>query len=131
MTDEFGRAVTGARIVALGTTLATARTDTGGWFSMALPAGEYILRATREGYVSAPRAAVRVQSDCRCDATSRSSAWADAKLLRTWPGRVVQGAAASAPTETDPAAGARETAWRLRHLPRTVLRDWATARVVG
>ena len=62
--DADGSAVPGASILALGTALlpAMARTDSTGRFALTLPAGEYILRATREGYVSTYREPVRVQS---------------------------------------------------------------------
>src|SRR4051812_18124727 len=62
--DMDGRVVQGASIVALGSAPvpALARSDTSGRFALTLPVGEYILRATRDGYVSTYREAVRIQS---------------------------------------------------------------------
>ena len=50
--DESGAAVRGVSILATGTTLAVARSDSHGRFALVLPVGEYLLRATRDGYVS-------------------------------------------------------------------------------
>src|SRR5262249_3740810 len=80
----------------------------GGHFSLVLPVGEYILRATRDGYISNYREAIRVQSNLALQRTIR--------LLRS---------------SDAPAAGSDEPAtntpsdltWLLRHLDRTVLRD--------
>src|SRR5689334_22027689 len=47
--DDAGSAVSGVVVVAMGTSVLAARTDVAGRFSLALPAGEYILRANRDG----------------------------------------------------------------------------------
>src|SRR4029453_18783709 len=60
--DDRGLAVAGVSIVAMGATLATARTDALGKFAMALAPGDYVLRATRDGYISTYREAVRIQT---------------------------------------------------------------------
>ena len=58
--DEVGGLVGGVNVVAMGTSLAAVQTDGAGRFSLSLPASEYILRATRPGYVSTYREPVRV-----------------------------------------------------------------------
>ena len=73
VTDDAGRAVGGASIVAMGTTLAAVTSDGRGRFAIALPVGEYVLRATRAGYVSTYREPVRVQMR-RSTTSSRSLA---------------------------------------------------------
>src|SRR4051812_33198324 len=50
--DDLGHAIAGANVVAVGTTLGGVRSDGTGHFSLALVPGEYVVRATREGYVS-------------------------------------------------------------------------------
>src|SRR5690349_10201573 len=63
VTDQAGTTLGGVSVVALGTALAMAKTDIVGRFTLSLPPGQYVLRATREGYVSTYREAVRIQSD--------------------------------------------------------------------
>ena len=60
--DEMGSAVGGVLVVAMGTTLASAKSDTTGRYTLALPPGEYILRAARDGYVSTFREPIRMQT---------------------------------------------------------------------
>src|SRR5688572_31682645 len=50
--DQTGQGIGGVAIVALGTAVAAATTDRAGQFSLSLVPGEYVLRATRDGYVS-------------------------------------------------------------------------------
>src|SRR6188474_559026 len=50
--DDAGRLVAGANVIAMGTTMALAKSDDQGRFSLPLPPGEYVLRATRQGYIS-------------------------------------------------------------------------------
>ena len=61
--DDAGRAITGVSVLAVGGTAlpVMARSDESGQFVLALPPGEYILRATRDGYVST-YASVRIQA---------------------------------------------------------------------
>jgi hypothetical protein len=125
--DEAGLAINGVNIVALGTTLASVQSDAGGRFSLRLPPGEYILRASREGYISSFREPVRVQTSTPIER--------NIILIRVGEiDRVVlasmTGNASRQPTGTsEPSpAGLRdhahsELAWRLRHLTRSILRD--------
>src|SRR5436190_8279339 len=63
VTDQAGAALDGVSIVALGNALAAVRTDPAGHFTLPLPPGDYVLRATRDGYISTYREVVRVQPD--------------------------------------------------------------------
>ena len=81
--DEAGRAVTGASIVALGATPlpVQARSDTAGQFLLSLPPGDYILRATRDGYArpiesqsDSEQHAARAQYHAGADGRDRASA---------------------------------------------------------
>jgi hypothetical protein len=126
--DEDGRRIAGARIVAQGATVAFARTDASGRFAFPVPVGDYVLRVTREGYVSAYREAVTVAAHSplrRTITLVRTRAAVDQTASR---------AAGAAPAESPAAsegASPGETAWRLRHLPRTVLRDESLTSVPG
>jgi len=97
-------------VLAIGTTVAAARSDQSGRFQMALPAGDYVLRATRAGYVSTYREPVRVQRAISLERVIT--------LVR-------QAVTVDAAKITDTHAHT-ELAWQLRHLPRSVLRDGAS-----
>src|SRR5690606_20666732 len=61
--DEDGAGVDGVSILAMGTTLAMVRTDDTGRFSLRLPPGPYVLRATRDGYISTYRELIDVRRE--------------------------------------------------------------------
>jgi hypothetical protein len=119
--DEGGAGVGGVSILATGTTLAVARSDSRGRFALVLPVGEYLLRATRDGYLSTYREPIRIEPNRHLQRRIR--------LIRD----VEPTSAASAQIDPQPDAtpapeemhGHGEMAWRLRHLKRTVLRDEA------
>jgi hypothetical protein len=133
--DDAGSAITGASVLAMGETLAMVRTDERGRFTLRVPPGDYVLRATREGYVSRYREPVRITAGepvTRVITLTRTSA----ATTSTTPLQLAGMSAAPAAPETaspEPAAAAdpsassdashSEASWRLRHLPRTVLRD--------
>jgi hypothetical protein len=116
VTDQSGRTIGGASVLALGTAVGMALTDGGGRFSLSLPPGQYVLRATRDGYVSTYREAVRIQPDVLLR-RSITLIHADADDAQVDPSEKI----ALPPPASDHAH--TETAWRLRHLDRTVLRD--------
>jgi len=125
--DDLGQAVGDVNVVALGATLAQARSDKAGRFRLALPPGEYILRASHAGYVSTFREPVRVQtsSTLERDITLVRLAVAGEHLLASVPvGAVMQPADPALLPAGAPGPHAHsELAWRLRHLRRTILRD--------
>jgi hypothetical protein len=104
--DATGRAIAEASVMALGRTVISARSDAAGRFLLALPAGEYVLRASRAGYVSTYREAVRVDGRTRLER----------EITLTRQDAAVADAASAEHAHTD-------LAWRLRHLKRSVLRD--------
>jgi hypothetical protein len=118
--DQAGDVVSDASVVAMGTTFASVRSDGAGRFVLALPPGEYVLRATRDGYVSTFREPVRVHSSARLER--------NITLLREDTLEAMQAVGAAASTSETHAHSA--LAWRLRHLRRSVLRDMAPAAVV-
>jgi Carboxypeptidase regulatory-like domain/TonB dependent receptor-like, beta-barrel len=136
--DDVGQAVRGVSVVAMGTILASVRSDERGQFSLALPPGEYILRATCDGYLSTYREPVRVQTSASLQRditlTRLGLAPVQPVLLASTAGASTAGAATTAagsasttpapPGETPPGEHAHtEAAWRLRHLTRSILRD--------
>jgi hypothetical protein len=129
VTDQAGRGIGGVTVLALGTTLALARSEANGAFSLAVPAGEYVLRAARDGYVSTFREAVRVQGDLPLERRiTLLEAGVDAAgrlVLASVGGLEAQPDPSTVTDSERPGRTPSETAWRLRHLPRTVLRDQA------
>ena len=63
--DDQGQLVAGVAVTAIGTSQAQARTDSTGTFNLALVPGDYVLRATRDGYVSAYKEWVRIGASAR------------------------------------------------------------------
>jgi hypothetical protein len=117
--DDGGTAIQGANIVALGVTLASALSDEKGRFSLAVPPGEYMLRASRQGYVSSFRQLVRVGSSLPLERNITLVRLNAVELRRP---------AAIATTQVPAPNGGEEhphneMAWRLRHTTRNVLRD--------
>jgi hypothetical protein len=122
--DDAGAAVDGVTVIAMGTIIAAASSDRLGRFTLPLPPGEYILRASRDGYVSTFREPVRIYSNAPIER--------NILLIRQ---RTADAAAAAidqliAATRPDDHAHT-DLAWRLRHLRRSVLRDEAPARGLG
>lgn len=105
--DDTGGTIDGASVLAMGETIASVRSDARGRFTLALPPGDYILRATRTGYVSTSRVPVRVQT----------AVLLERNITLTRQESVVT------VNELDDSHAHTELAWRLRHLTRSVLRD--------
>ena len=130
--DDIGSAVGGVMVVAMGTTLASVKSDSTGRYALTLPPGEYILRAARDGYVSTFHEPVRMQTSVELErnitlvrqgATTRPVMLAgvgDLTSLMQFPAST---STAAAGKDADHAHD--EAAWRLRYLPRTALRDVA------
>jgi TonB-dependent receptor-like protein/carboxypeptidase family protein len=131
--DDVGRGVSGVSIFAMGTTVALARSDGQGHFAMSVPAGDYVLRATREGYVSTYREAVRVQTSTELERNITLLR----QGVRTTERSVLTASLVGAlpPVQEPPGSASAsdhshsEAAWRLRHLPRSVLRDGAASAI--
>jgi hypothetical protein len=140
--DEQGRALTGAMVSAIGITLASTVTDSLGRFTIAqLPAGEYLIRAHMVGFAASNGTLVRVgvapsvhrvqlhRLDTAATVVGTSGAAAPAPVKA----RPIVAAGFELPrgvetTEAASAAGKEdhphtETAWRLRHIKRSILKD--------
>jgi hypothetical protein len=132
--DEGGGALPGAMVSALGVTLASTVTDQRGQFTLTqLPAGDYLLRAHMIGFVASTGAVVHVGG---APAVQRLQLRRLDNAIGTsgLPERPVQarpiiaaGIELPAGTTTDSANAGNhphtEVAWRLRHAPRSILKD--------
>jgi hypothetical protein len=138
VSDVQGGPLAGAVISAVGATMAMAITDDRGFFAIdGLPAGEYILQAHLKGFEGSARERVQIGLTDRAVRSFRLTPLAAAVgTTGATPvsARPIMAAGLALPGSTlsdepDPAAGApadhphTETAWRLRHIPRSVLKD--------
>ena len=120
--DDHGRPLNGAVVLAVGSTQAIEITDREGRFTFrSLPAGEYLLRATLEGYAPPRGRYVLVTAGARQAWSVALSRLADDKSVLTAGVGGVDTLAAepSRPDDRDTS----EVAWRLRRIPRGVLKD--------
>ena len=147
VSDENGGPVAGARVTAIGTTMALAFTDrTGRFQTETLPAGEYVVRAQRTGFTASKREIVRVGAATvevpqlqmrRLDATAGTTGTTGDAPLPTRPIIAAGFALPAAETADEPREGAKdshsttETAWRLRHIKRSILKDRSNAIVLA
>jgi hypothetical protein len=120
--DDAGLPVAGAAVSALGATSALAITDRSGRFALAnLSPGLYSLRAHINGYIPSKRQYVEVRAAATTNAV--------VSVRRTERTRVMAAGVAGpdAGDDTQPLDDHSEVAWRLRHLPRSVLKDANTS----
>ena len=143
--DEAGGALSGATVTALGSASVAAVTDARGRFALRLlPAGAYVIRTHLAGFLPSRRQMVDVRPNgyARYNVSLRRAALTSASVavgpgdgpvvvtaLDTRGSRAVPGsdASASGSPATDDHS---ETAWRLRHLTRNVLKE-STGSVIG
>ena len=123
VSDDRGGPLAGAMVSALGETTALAITDARGRFLLnALPPGDYMIRVHMAGFVSSRRDYVRVGA---------APAVLDRiQLTRVDPSQPLEarpimtaGVAIPAETTDDPDHPHTETAWRLRHIKRSILKQ--------
>jgi hypothetical protein len=150
VSDDHGGPIAGAMVSALGTvTVAKAITDASGFFSIdALPMGDYTLQAHRTGFLGSSRATVRVSGSGLPPALQRlqlrrlNSPVATSGTASPVPARPImaagfglpQGTLADQPDASETSSDTtvarddhphNETAWRLRHIKRSILKDSA------
>jgi hypothetical protein len=141
--DERGRPVPGAKVTAIGATLALAQTDASGRFvTEVLPAGEYVVKAHLAGFSASKREIVRVGgASASVPPLQVRRLGAPGKAEPSVPSRPIVAAGFSLPqaetadeSATDGSKDAHphsETAWRLRHIKRSILKDRSNAIVVA
>jgi len=136
VSDERGGPLAGAMVSMLGVTMATTVADEVGHFTLeALPAGEYVLRAHMSGFAASPRQLVRVGVTPAVYRLQLRRLDAPVATTGTGPveARPIVAAGFALPPGTQPDAHAGkdasadhphdETAWRLRHIKRSILKD--------
>src|SRR5688572_27224896 len=120
--DERGGPLAGAVVSALGATTAMATTDARGRFVIQpLAAGEYVLRIHLAGFVSGRREGVRV-GPAAVEVPKIQMRRLDGALAA----RPILAAGVTLPPGENPTAeedNHTETAWRLRHIKRSVLKQ--------
>jgi hypothetical protein len=131
--DEAGKPLDGVVISALGGTTAFAVSDRLGQYTLRqLPPGPYLVRAHMQGFLAARSSMVNVRPAAR----SASSFTLKREGTAAAP-RVVEAGMGAAPAPatakvSDKTSGRdeSETAWLLRHMKRSVLREATTAVVI-
>ena len=149
VSDEAGAPVQGAMVTAVGATMALVTTDQRGRFAFPdLPRGEYVVRAQLPGFAASRREIVRVGESTgsiprlelrRLGPATSANGPVDPALK----GRTILSAGFDAPPaeRAEPASASpkakaddhphNETAWRLRHIKRSILKDSARDVVVA
>ncbi|MCA1584051.1 MAG: TonB-dependent receptor [Acidobacteria bacterium] len=125
--DDRGQPLDGVVVSALGGSTAFAVTDRAGQFSLrSLSPGPYLVRAHLSGYLPARTTIVDVRPSSRTSSSftlRRSGADDEPRVVEAGVGGT---GGAAVPSPVDAGADGRdesETAWRLRHLRRPILRD--------
>ncbi|HEU5076136.1 MAG TPA: TonB-dependent receptor, partial [Polyangiaceae bacterium] len=121
--DERGKPLADVVVSAIGGSTSFAVTDSGGQFTLqSLTPGPYLVRAHRDGYVGVRHTIVTVRSSARTLSTftMRRDGKADEP-------RVMAAGAAEVNLPADQKGrDESETAWRLRRLKRSILKDEST-----
>lgn len=148
VSDERGSPVSGARVTAIGVTMALARTDAFGRFvTEILPAGEYVVKAHLAGFSASRREVVRVgvggpsTTVPRLEVKRLDMAPGASAAEVSVPSRPIVSAGFGLPqaepsgedarTDSKDAHPHSETAWRLRHIKRSILKDRSNAIIVA
>jgi hypothetical protein len=135
VTEDRGRPLEGVMVSAMGGTLAFAVTDEKGHFALgALPPGGYLLRASLAGFAASPREYIEVAPSARevrrIQLRRLGDPTAGVRPILVAGGAAAGEAVAAAEPTADSDAGTHphnETAWRLRHLRRNILKNRGAA----
>ena len=143
VSDERGGPLPGAMVSVIGATMAMTVTDSNGRFSLTrLPVGEYTLRAHLAGFVSSRRENVRVgplgsapyrlqlrRLDAAAGTTGHGDETVAARPILA-AGFGLPAVEAATSDSSDDTHSHTDTAWRLRHLTRSILKDSARTAVI-
>jgi hypothetical protein len=123
--DDQGQPLDGVVVSALGTSSGFAMSDRLGQFTLRqLSPGPYLLRAHLQGYLPARNAMVSVRPSARTLSTFTLRREGTASEPRVLAAGMGDTEVVAAPSDTVRDEG--ETAWRLRHLKRSILKDATT-----
>ncbi len=144
--DERGKPVPGAKVTVIGVIMALAETDASGRFMTdSLPAGDYVVKAHLAGFSASKREVVRVGGPSTAvphlQVKRLDTPGATASVEASLPSRPIVSAGFGLPqaeasgdeakTGTKDAHPHSETAWRLRHIKRSILKDRSNAIVLA
>ncbi|HUU34184.1 MAG TPA: carboxypeptidase-like regulatory domain-containing protein, partial [Vicinamibacterales bacterium] len=116
--DESGAPIDGAVVSALGGATAFAVTDRAGEYRLTeLPPGPYVVRAHRDGFAGTRSSLINVRSAARAPSSFMLRRADDDAPVVLAAGVAAPAAPASSPRDESPMA------WRLRRLPRSVLKE--------
>ena len=139
VTDDNGAPVGGAMVSAIGAITIFAVSDDSGRFEMTAPGpGAYLIRAHRKGFVASRTQTIEIRPGSRTNSTLALGK-ADPQILAAGVGLI--GATQPEPDRLEPAASGTagddekredpsETAWRIRHARRGILKDADVATIV-
>jgi hypothetical protein len=123
VSEDHGGPLAGAMVSALGATTALAITDAHGRFLLnALPPGDYMLRVHMAGFVSSRRDDVKVGNMPAVIDRIQLTRLDPSQPIAARP-IMTAGVAVPAETVEDPDHPHTETAWRLRHIKRSILKQ--------
>jgi hypothetical protein len=126
--DERGRPLSDVVVSAVGGSTSFAVTDTSGQFTLrSLTPGPYLVRAHLDGYVGARQSIVTVRPSARTLSTFKMRREGKADDPRV----VAAGATEVAAADAERGRDESETAWRLRRLKRSILKDSTLAGLSG
>jgi hypothetical protein len=139
VTDPLGAPLEGVMVAALGGRTVFAITDSLGRFALrTLPAGAYVVRAHLAGFIPSRREIVEVRPSARAEFTAVLRPAAEAEEGK--PGEYPVLAAGLITFNDGEGAGSSETAgahdrgelvWRLRHIPRSALKETTERVAIG
>jgi hypothetical protein len=139
VTDESGTPIAGAMVSAIGAITIFAISDDRGRFEITAPApGAYLIRAHRKGFEGSRGRTLDVGAGSRV-ASPLALRKADPQILAAGVGLISAGQPAAAPVEppsseasgdNDKPEEPSETAWRIRHARRGILKDAEIATIV-
>jgi outer membrane receptor protein involved in Fe transport len=125
--DERGQPLDGVVVSAMGNSTSFGVTDRAGQYILrSLMPGAYLVRAHLTGYLPARSVMVSVRPSARTVSTFTLRRGGTAEAPRIAAAGVGAGTEISAAPSSEKPRDESETAWRLRHLKRSVLRDSAT-----
>ena len=123
--DEQGDLVAGVAVSAIGTSQAQVRTNVNGEFNLPLAPGEYMLRATRDGYVSPYKELLRIGASQRVQRNIRITKQPPLPERTVLAASLTPSLTGERPSSRPATSASSQSVqnWWLRHLPRTILRD--------
>lgn len=123
--DDRGQPLDGVVVSAMGGSTSFAVSDRVGQFTLrSLTPGPYLVRAHRDGYLPARNTMVNVRPSSRTVSTFTLRKTGEASAPRVTAAGVGVTEVTAVPRESE--REETETAWRLRHLKRSILKDAAS-----